>query len=177
VVSFENEQPVDSLIIYTDENMNAISVGVEQLSQKPAALPEPTASLPDIIVSHYMDITVTPTAATSIQVENNSTIAFRVSKSWLSSNNISSTGVLLLRYSGGQWNEHLAMPLEKEDATYNYYTAMVPGFSTFAVAGEAATPSGTTAPSDSTMLMIAGAVILIVVIAAAVFVTKFKKPH
>jgi len=177
VVSFENEQPVYSLIIYTDENMDAISVGVEQLSQKPAAVPEPTASLPGIIVSHYMEITVTPTAATSVQVENNSTIAFRVLKSWLSNNNISPAGVRLLRYSNGQWNEIFAVPMEKEDATYKYYSAIVPGFSTFAVAGEAATPSGTAAPSDSTMFMIAGAVILIVVIAAAVFVTKFKKPH
>jgi PGF-pre-PGF domain-containing protein len=173
-VNFENEQPVDSLTIYTDENMDTVSVGVEQLSQKPAAVPEPTASLPGIIVSHYMDITVTPTAAAPVQVENNSTIVFRVSKSWLSNNNISPAGVLLLRYSNGQWSEQFAMPLEKEDATYKYYTALVPGFSTFAVAGEAATPSGTAAPSDSTMLIIAGAVILIVVIAVAVFFTKFK---
>ncbi len=169
-VTFENEQPVDSLTIYTDENMDTVSARVEQLSQKPAAVPEPTASLPGIIVSHYMEITVTPTAAAPVQVENNSTIVFRVLKSWLSNNNISPAGVLLLRYSNGQWSEKFGILLAKEDATYKYYTALVPGFSTFAVAGEAA-PSGQTEPFPTTTVFIA---ILAVAIVGGVIATIIR---
>ncbi len=162
-VNFENEQPVDSITVNTGTAMETVSVQVEQLSQKPAAVPEPSASLPGIIVSHYMEITVTPTAATSVQVEN-STINFKVSKSWLSNNNIDPLKVFLLRYSNGQWNEKFALLLEKEDATYKYYTAIVPGFSTFAVAGEAAPSDQTTTVFIAVLAVaIVGGVIAIII--------------
>ncbi|MEW6222419.1 MAG: PGF-pre-PGF domain-containing protein [Candidatus Hadarchaeota archaeon] len=171
-VTFNDDQPVYVLTINTDENMSSISVDVEQLSQKPSNVPDPTASIPGIVVSHYMDITVTPTAATSIQVENTSTVSFRVSKSWLSSNNISAAGVRLLRYSSGQWSEKIAFLLEKEDATYQYFTAMVPGFSTFAVAGES--EGGTSSPT-STFPTEMAVVAIFVIVMGVVVVIRSKK--
>jgi PGF-pre-PGF domain-containing protein len=160
-VNFENEQPVDSITIFTDAAMETVSARVEQLSQKPAGVPEPTASLPGMIVSHYMEIEVTPTAAASVHVEN-SWIDFRVSKSWLSNNNIDPLRMYLLRYSNGQWYKNHASLLEKEDATYMYYFAVAPGFSTFAVAGEAAL-SGQTQPFPTTTVFIAILAVAIVV--------------
>jgi PGF-pre-PGF domain-containing protein len=168
-VNFETAQPVKSISVTTSGAASSVSVQAEQLSAKPSAVTDPTTVDSGIIVSHYLDLSVTPTAATSVSVES-ATVEFKVTKSWLTANNIDPATVKLMRYSGG-WTE-LSTSATTEDATYKYYSATTPGFSTFAVTGKAAAA----APSDSTMLIIAGAVILIVIIAAAVFVTKFRKP-
>jgi len=177
-VTLDNTRPVKTVTVTTDAAVQTITVQVEKLevTEKPAEVTEPTTAVPGVVVSHYLEITATPTAATAVEVQS-ATIEFKVTKSWITANNIDSTTVKLMRYSGG-WTTLQTSPTGTEDSTYKYYTATTPGFSTFAVTGKAAAaaPSGTAAPSDSTMLIIAGAVILIVVIAAAVFATKFRKP-
>lgn len=169
-VNFETAQPVKSISVTTSAAASSVSVQAEQLSAKPTAVTDPTTVESGIIVSHYLDLSVTPTGATTVSVES-ATVEFKVLKSWLSSNSIDSATVALMRYNGGQWDKLTTAATGTEDSTYKYYTATTSGFSTFAVTGKAAAA----APSDSTMLIIAGAVILIVVIAAAVFVTKFRK--
>jgi len=169
-VNFETAQPVKSISVTTSAAASSVSVQAEQLSAKPSEVSDPTTVESGIIVSHYLDLSVTPTATTSVSVEN-ATVEFKVLKSWLSSNNIDSSTVALMRYSGGQWSKLTTTATGIEDVTYKYYTAVTPGFSTFAVTGKAAA----TTTLDSTMLIIAGAVVLIVVIAAAVFVTKSRK--
>ncbi len=64
---------------------------------------------------------------------------FRVNNSWISDNNIDKNKVYLYRYTN-QWNQ-LTTTLTSEDDNYTHYTATVPGFSYFVIAGEAITPS------------------------------------
>jgi PGF-pre-PGF domain-containing protein len=135
LVNFEAAQPVKAISVTTTAAMDNVSVQAQQLAEKPAAVSAPTAVESGIVVSHYLEITVTPTGATSVQVAN-ATIDFKVSKSWLTANNIDPATVKLMRYSDG-WTE-LPTSATSEDVTYKYYSATTTGFSTFAVVGEVA---------------------------------------
>ena len=77
------------------------------------------------------------------------TINFRVPTSWLTSNNVNENDVVLYRYSDGKWN---ALPTTKtgSDANNALYSAVTPGFSTFAIGGKEAAPTGEapTAPTE-----------------------------
>lgn len=137
VVNFEEAQPVTTVSVTASAAVETVSVQAQEHTQMPSTVSNPTTALPGIVVSHYFEITITPTAATSVQVEN-AAIEFKVSKSWLATNNIISDSVVLLKYEGGQWVELPTTATGTEDATYKYYTATTTGFSTFAVAGKAA---------------------------------------
>jgi len=58
-------------------------------------------------------------------------VSFKVEKSWLIDNQISSEGVVLFRYNSG-WNE-LTTAFDREDELNYYYSASTPGFSMFAI--------------------------------------------
>ncbi len=62
-------------------------------------------------------------------------IKFKVEKSWINTNNIDESTIILNRYSGSQWNK---LPTTKlsGDANYTYLEAESPGLSIFAVSGE-----------------------------------------
>jgi len=60
------------------------------------------------------------------------TINFRVPKSWLTSNSVAESDIVLWRYSGGSWNR-LDTKLVSSDGSYARYEAITPGFSTFAI--------------------------------------------
>ncbi|WP_048151593.1 right-handed parallel beta-helix repeat-containing protein [Palaeococcus ferrophilus] len=75
----------------------------------------------------------------------NVTLRFRVSKEWMSENNVSADGVLLLRWEG-KWVEYRPK-FEYEDLRYAYYRVKVPGLSLFAVAEKVGVP---TPPSPGT---------------------------
>ncbi|MBI2549290.1 PGF-pre-PGF domain-containing protein [Candidatus Woesearchaeota archaeon] len=62
---------------------------------------------------------------------SSATIDFRVTKAWLSLNNIGYDDVALYRYKG-DWTE-LPTTKASDDATYVYYSATSPGFSYFAI--------------------------------------------
>ncbi|KHO47662.1 MAG: hypothetical protein QT00_C0002G0322 [archaeon GW2011_AR5] len=85
----------------------------------------------DGAVYKYLEIT-----KTGLQTSQMSSVKvnFKVPKSWLSSNNIDKNTVALNRYNNG-WAK-LATTIRSEDATYVYYAADTPGFSTFAITGE-----------------------------------------
>jgi len=172
-VNFEATKPVKTISVVTTAAATSVSVQAEQLSTKPATIAaDPTDVEPGIVVSHYLELSVTPAGATAVSVEN-ATVEFKVEKAWLNSNNIDPATVVLMRYSGGQWSKlPTSASATPEDSTYKYYTANTPGFSTFAVAGKAAVAS----PSSSTLLIIAGVVILVAIVAVAAVATRFRKP-
>ncbi|MGM0770241.1 MAG: PGF-pre-PGF domain-containing protein [Halobacteriota archaeon] len=59
-------------------------------------------------------------------------IGFRVSKEWLSENDIEASSVALYRYSSEKWNR-LSTIYIGEDNQYSYFEAETPGFSPFAI--------------------------------------------
>ena len=62
-------------------------------------------------------------------------LKFQVPNGWLKENNYDPTTVKLLRYYNNTWNE-LVTYHEGDDATDNYYRAVTPGFSYFAIKAE-----------------------------------------
>ncbi len=84
---------------------------------------------PSDIVYQYLEITKTNFENSDIQ---NATIEFKVNKSWIDDNNIST--VYLARYDSS-WVK-LTTDIKSTDSNYNTYLAYTDGFSYFAIAGE-----------------------------------------
>ena len=78
------------------------------------------------------------------------TVKFKVSKSWLSENSLSSADVAMFRYVGSSWTE-LTTTLGQDDGTYVHYTAVTPGFSYFVIGekAEMAAPETTTGEAET----------------------------
>ncbi len=117
-VSFEDNQLIKTIAVSTNTAIDNVIVQAQKISTKPQSVSEPSTAVPGVVVSHYLDI---------------ANIEFKVEKSWLTDNNIDPDTVKLLRYTT-TWTE-LPTTYVSEDATYRYYTATTPGFSTFAVVG------------------------------------------
>ncbi|MBI2650684.1 PGF-pre-PGF domain-containing protein [Candidatus Woesearchaeota archaeon] len=64
-------------------------------------------------------------------------INFRVPKSWLTSNNVAESDIVLWRYTSGNWNK-LETKLVSSDGSFANYEAITPGFSTFAIGNKEA---------------------------------------
>lgn len=176
VVNFEEAQPVVAISVTTSAAMETVSVQAQQISQKPAPVPEPTASVPGVVVSHYLEITVSatpspPQAAISVQVES-AVIEFKVPKSWLTTNNIASDSVRLLKYDNGQWIELPTSATGAENATYKYYSATTTGFSTFAVIGQSVKQ---TAQLNFALIIGIITAIIIVLVLTSIYL-KFIRP-
>ncbi len=83
------------------------------------------------------------------------TINFRVSKSWLTTNGIAESDILLWRYKSGEWSM-LETKLTSSDGSFAHYQAITPGFSTFAI-GNRVTGTGAFAIIDMIRDFYAGA--------------------
>ncbi|KKG20929.1 PGF-pre-PGF domain-containing protein [Methanosarcina sp. 2.H.T.1A.8] len=75
--------------------------------------------------------------ATSNNIEN-PVVCFKVEKAWIQDKKIDRSTIALNRYSDKKWGQ-LPVSLLKEDDKYLYFTADVPGFSSFAITGKANT--------------------------------------
>ena len=73
--------------------------------------------------------------ATQNNIEN-PVLCFKVEKSWLQNKSIDQASITLNRYEDKAWVQ-LPVTLSEEDDTYLYFTARVPGFSSFAITGKA----------------------------------------
>ncbi len=106
---------------------NQVSMTVTKLEDKPADIEKEVAGK----VYQYVQI-----QKSNLEDENieKSVIKFKVSKTWVSDNNINKLTVTLNRYTT-EWSK-LTTSLVNEDDTYIYYEAETPGFSVFAVTGE-----------------------------------------
>jgi hypothetical protein len=80
------------------------------------------------------------------------TVEFKVEGAWMSDNDVDPATIVLSRYSGGAWDALPTSKL-REDSDYAYYSAVSPGLSIFAISGTvkpAPTPAPTTAPPVTT---------------------------
>ncbi|RPJ70615.1 MAG: PGF-pre-PGF domain-containing protein, partial [Alphaproteobacteria bacterium] len=73
--------------------------------------------------------------ATEKNIEN-PVVCFKVEKAWLQDKEIDQVSITLNRYSDKKWSQ-LPVKLLKEDSKYLYLTAETPGFSFFAITGNA----------------------------------------
>jgi PGF-pre-PGF domain-containing protein len=80
----------------------------------------------------------------------NAAICFRVEKSWMQDKKVDQSSIILNRYNNKTWNE-LPTSYLKEDSKYLYFTSKTPGFSPFAITGQAKiTGNNTPAAVDNT---------------------------
>jgi len=77
--------------------------------------------------------------ATSKNIEN-PVICFKVEKAWMQNKSINLDSIALNRYSEKKW-EQLSVSLLKEDSKFLYFTANVPGFTSFVITGKAKSTS------------------------------------
>ena len=83
-------------------------------------------------VFKYLEIT--PKGFTTAAVQT-AKVQFKVEKAWTTANKVDPAKIALNRFADDAWTK-LPTTMVKEDATYYYYEATTPGFSTFAISGE-----------------------------------------
>ncbi len=110
---------------------------------EPGTIPS-GASLPAGVVYSYMDVGLSNGDGNDFSTIN---MRFKVTKSWVTTNNVDHDTIALYRYNSG-W-EKLTTTETNEDSSYYYYEASTPGFSIFAVGAEKI-DTGTTGPTNTT---------------------------
>ena len=123
VLTINNEKiAVTGVIVDVKNAVTNPSITVESLTSNPLS----TAAAAKVY--QYLQLkkgNIADTDASKI------TINFRVPKSWLTSNGVAESNILLWRYSNG-WSQ-LDTKLVSSDSSYARYEAITPGFSTFAI--------------------------------------------
>jgi PGF-pre-PGF domain-containing protein len=116
---------VTGVEVESEMDIEKISVSVQKLDSKPDNIP---GSAPGEVHS-YLNIEVS-----ELDTENiaGASITFKVEKSWLEENGISTDDVVLSHYTGSAWDQ-LETTVSSDDGEYVYYVAKTPGFSTFAI--------------------------------------------
>jgi PGF-pre-PGF domain-containing protein len=114
------------------KNVGKTTTIVEELKNKSALVSE----LPEGEVYKSFNVWVGNSGyATSKNIEK-PVICFKVEKNWLQDKSIDQNSITLNRYSDKKW-EQLPVNLSEEDDKYLYFTAEVPGYSSFAITGKA----------------------------------------
>lgn len=119
------------------QEASTVRVTAGNLSSRPSEV----SADPEGKVYQYLNLTLQNMAESNL---NTVKIKFKVSKEWLTQNNLDKDTVALHRYVNG-WNK-LPTVFVSEDDDYIYYSADSPGFSYFSVAAQEV--SGGDAPGD-----------------------------
>ncbi|HLD18706.1 MAG TPA: PGF-pre-PGF domain-containing protein, partial [Candidatus Nanoarchaeia archaeon] len=129
VLAINNEKiAVTGVVIDVKNAVTSPSITVESLTSNPLSA---TAAAK---VYQYLNLKKSNIADSDA---SKITVNFRVSKSWLSSNGVADSDIVLWRYSGGNWNK-LETKLVSSDGSFANYEAVTPGFSTFAIGNKEA---------------------------------------
>jgi PGF-pre-PGF domain-containing protein len=120
----------------------SVSITIEKLDQKPADVAV------DVAGKSYRYIKITKENLDDENIQEGK-IKFKVEKSWINANSINVATIALYRYAN-TWNKLDTAKLS-EDSSYVYFEATTPGFSYFAISGEAIAPT-TTIPGATTTI-------------------------
>jgi PGF-pre-PGF domain-containing protein len=122
--------PILSINIVGNVNAGEISTAVEVLRNTSSLVTTPAPG------NVYKNVNVwvgTSGFGTSKNIKQ-AVITFRVENSWISSNNMKSSGIKMVRWDGSKWDQ--LETLEKtKDSTYIYFEAKSNSFSSFAITG------------------------------------------
>ncbi|WP_082089518.1 PKD domain-containing protein [Methanosarcina horonobensis] len=94
------------------------------------------SKLPEGEVYKSFNVWVGNSGFVSSENIENSVLCFKVEKAWVQDKKIDQDSIALNRYGDKKW-EQLQVNLSGEDKKYLYFTADVPGFSSFAITGKA----------------------------------------
>ncbi len=154
----KEEIGVKEIQIEIENKATNVEIVVQKLDTKPASVTQEVSGN----VFQYIDISQKNIAENNLK---SAKIKFRVSKSWLSANNVNENTVALNRYANGTWTK-LSTTKGTATATEVEYEADTPGFSVFAITGEIST-TPTTVPGATTTTTIRGATTTTTAIAGA----------
>ncbi|MDK2939515.1 MAG: hypothetical protein PWQ51_1680 [Methanolobus sp.] len=133
---------VTGVEVESEVDIEKISVSVQKLDSKPDNIP---GSAPGNVHS-YLNIEVSELDSENIA---GASITFKVEKSWLEENGISTDDVVLSHYTGSAWDQ-LETSVSSDDGEYVYYIAKTPGFSTFAISTRSDSEAEYVSSGDST---------------------------
>jgi len=139
-VAVKNEKiAVTSIVIDVKNTVTSPSVNVQSFTSNPLTTNAAAK------VYQYLQLTKSNLADSDA---SKITINFKVPKSWLTSNNVVESDVVLYRYADSKWN---GLPTSKtgDDGTNVLYESTTPGFSTFAVGNKEAAPVETPAETPT----------------------------
>ncbi|MDO8480268.1 MAG: PGF-pre-PGF domain-containing protein, partial [Nanoarchaeota archaeon] len=129
---------VTSIVVVFDSTVNNAGLDVSSVT-KPSSVTVPTGTV-------FQYLTFTPKNMLTDNIAS-ATVMFRVPLSWFMENNVLRSGVLLLRYTNGVWTD-LSTKEVRTDASYAYFEATTPGFSTFAIVSRDPSTAGQEAPVE-----------------------------
>ncbi|WP_197076096.1 PGF-pre-PGF domain-containing protein [Methanosarcina sp. MTP4] len=124
-VKFDKE-PIYAIEVNSKNPFSNARFRTKNHAGQPSGVPQPEGT-----VYKYMDMEF---VSGDCDIEGAS-IFFKVDKAWFEENGLDAEDVKLLRYHDGEWVE-LETTVEDEDADYFYFSALTPGFSTFAIVAE-----------------------------------------
>ena len=130
---FDNEHnDIEYIRFQAFRNWGKISSTIEMLHDRSALV---DMDAPDIVYCN-VNLWVGKSGFSSSENIEDTVVGFRVKKDWIEENEIDVDTIRLCRYSEGQWN-YLDTQKISEDGTYLHFEASTPGFSPFAITGEA----------------------------------------
>lgn len=115
--------------IYVQNKVLTVEITIEKLPQQPA---EVTINVSGKV---YQYINISKKNLNDADIDNRSSMKFKVAKAWIDENNIDEDTIALHRWQNNRWYK-LETNKTSADSEYVYYAASVPGFSIFAIAGE-----------------------------------------
>ncbi|MFN4133513.1 MAG: PGF-pre-PGF domain-containing protein, partial [Candidatus Hadarchaeales archaeon] len=161
-INFEKTHEIKKVRVSFASLAQAPQVTVQVLPEKPPEIQHPS----DKKVHYYFTLEK-PTSADI----TTASIEFKVSKIWITAQDVDSNTIKLLRYSNG-WQE-LKTEKSGEDENYLYWTAELPGFSIFAVV---ALPTQATGQLPSLYIVIGAVVVVVIVLLAVIWKHTSRVP-
>ncbi len=118
---------ITEFVVSVQKLASNVLISVKRLEELPAEVPSPGGS-----VYRLLEF-----SKANLDDDNIESLAarFKVNDSWLSSNDLNRSSVVMLRYSGGRWTA-LRTSLYKRDDHFSYFESELPGFSLFAIKAE-----------------------------------------
>lgn len=122
---------ITGIDITVTNSVNNVQITVTRQSSAPATVPAFAVGGTGAIHS-YLIIEKKGVQDSDI---TNVKIKFKVEKSWLSSNGVDKSTIVLSRFNNGVWND-LPTFITGEDSTYVYFESISPGLSVFVITGQ-----------------------------------------
>jgi PGF-pre-PGF domain-containing protein len=122
--------PILSINIVGNVNAGEIGTAVEVLRNTSSLVKTPAPGN----VYKNVNVWVGTSGFSSPKNIKEAVITFRVENSWISSNNMKSSGIKMVRWDGSKWDQ-LETSEKTKDSTYIYFEAKTDSFSSFAITG------------------------------------------
>lgn len=127
----ERPIPVTKIGFISKNALSNVYFKVKYMSSRDSNIPEPKG-----LLYSYFQLTTKNIQDTDLEKAE---IQFRVTKEWLTQNNVNPYNIILQRYTT-TWTQ-ITPQIIKDDTKYYYYSALTPGFSWFAITSFPCTPN------------------------------------